>query len=675
MAKKQTIVLLHGNTKLTGNTAGLIQGEVAVYNASAATDVELYATDVNGNLATFQTAAKTAAAISEVASEASANKGNISTLSGNVATISGDVATISGDVATISGDVATLKTTVADHKTRLEVVEELVGVAEDGDGEKTSLVDRVGQLESDIETKLNKSAFNTYTAATNTTLGTLATKAELTGTTETLNAAISGVSANLTALSGTVGDVQTTLATKVSQTEFNTYTGNTQEVIDTLATKASVSALTTETNGKFAAVNLQIGEITESIGNLDTEVARKLDKTTFEDYKSATTETLNSKVDNNTYSLKVAALEGEDARLAGLISGNTTSIGENVVAIAALQSATGSLSTTKLDKTTFEAYQKTNNDAVAAAKTVVTGPTEGKVTVSAAQDETTGAWTYTVATDGDIASAVELQSVKANVTRLQGSDTDKSVREIAASEVAKVVAEAPEDLNTLEEIAAYIASDKTHAAEINTSISNLNKALAGYTDADAVATKFAAIDKAVSDEKAAREEADTKFTQVLAGYTTENSVKNAIEAAAKAGTDAQATADSALALAQDNSTTLAGHGTNIATLQGQITGKVETTDFEQYKSGAAADIKAAKTVVNTKNEGFVQVTKTVGTDGQDVYTVTESDIASATTLQGVKATADSAVQKIIYTDAAGTPVALTGTTIDLSGIVIDGGTY
>lgn len=66
MAKKQQIILLHGNQQLTANTANLVMGEVAVYNAPKAEDVELYATGADNNLAVFQTAAKTQAGIQAV---------------------------------------------------------------------------------------------------------------------------------------------------------------------------------------------------------------------------------------------------------------------------------------------------------------------------------------------------------------------------------------------------------------------------------------------------------------------------------------------------------------------------------------------------------------------------------------------------------------------------------
>ena len=53
------------------------------------------------------------------------------------------------------------------------------------------------------------------------------------------------------------------------------------------------------------------------------------------------------------------------------------------------------------------------------------------------------------------------------------SNVDGSVRKTVADAVARVVAGAPEDLDTLKEIADYIASDKTGAAELAAAISQL----------------------------------------------------------------------------------------------------------------------------------------------------------------------------------------------------------
>lgn len=59
------------------------------------------------------------------------------------------------------------------------------------------------------------------------------------------------------------------------------------------------------------------------------------------------------------------------------------------------------------------------------------------------------------------------------VNTLVGTDADKSVRTISAEEVAKVVANAPEDFDTLKEIADWIANDTTDAAKMANDIAAL----------------------------------------------------------------------------------------------------------------------------------------------------------------------------------------------------------
>lgn len=61
------------------------------------------------------------------------------------------------------------------------------------------------------------------------------------------------------------------------------------------------------------------------------------------------------------------------------------------------------------------------------------------------------------------------------------SNVDGSVRKTVADAIARVVAGAPEDLDTLKEIADYIASDKTGAAELAAAISALKTLTAGHT--------------------------------------------------------------------------------------------------------------------------------------------------------------------------------------------------
>ena len=72
------------------------------------------------------------------------------------------------------------------------------------------------------------------------------------------------------------------------------------------------------------------------------------------------------------------------------------------------------------------------------------------------------------------------KSYESKVDTLVGSDSDKTARAIAAEEVAKVVANANADFDTLKEIADWIQNDTTGAASMANDIANL-KAI----DADA----------------------------------------------------------------------------------------------------------------------------------------------------------------------------------------------
>ena len=71
----------------------------------------------------------------------------------------------------------------------------------------------------------------------------------------------------------------------------------------------------------------------------------------------------------------------------------------------------------------------------------------------------------------EVARATQSEAqIDGKINTIVADDTGKSARTIAAEEVAKVVADAPADFDTLKEIAAYIESDKTGAAQMVTKI-------------------------------------------------------------------------------------------------------------------------------------------------------------------------------------------------------------
>lgn len=161
----------------------------------------------------------------------------------------------------------------------------------------------------------------------------------------------------------------------------------------------------------------------------------------------------------------------------------------------------------------------------------------------------------------------DIDTLEGKVATLIGEDTDKSVRTISAEEVAKVVAGADADYDTLKEIADYIASDKTGAAQMQTDISTIKSDLntdgtglkarmtAAEGEIDALQESVAGIhthdNKAVLDgitaEKVAAwdvaESNAKKFTTTKIGLTAEDGGEGAVEApTVKAYVDGKATA-------------------------------------------------------------------------------------------------------------------------------------
>ena len=174
MAKKQQIILLHGTSALTENTPGLVQGEVAVYNAAEAKDVEIYATNSKDEIVAFQSKAATQAAIDAVnanvelevaalegalSAETEARKAADSAIT--EAYEAADAALgkrIDDEVTARTEDVRLLNVALsaetearegADEAmdARVKAIEELVGT---GEGEGTLAV-RVGELEDAVE--------------------------------------------------------------------------------------------------------------------------------------------------------------------------------------------------------------------------------------------------------------------------------------------------------------------------------------------------------------------------------------------------------------------------------------------------------------------------------------------------------------------------------------------
>ena len=92
-----------------------------------------------------------------------------------------------------------------------------------------------------------------------------------------------------------------------------------------------------------------------------------------------------------------------------------------------------------------------------------------------------------VATSGSYNDLSDKPFIPSKVSQIE-NDSDYATRQEVASRIADIIANAPADLDTLKEIADYIEADKTNAANIATSISNLTKALEGKADSNTLAT-------------------------------------------------------------------------------------------------------------------------------------------------------------------------------------------
>ena len=97
-----------------------------------------------------------------------------------------------------------------------------------------------------------------------------------------------------------------------------------------------------------------------------------------------------------------------------------------------------------------------------------------------------------------IASDESLKGLTQTVTTLVGDDAGQSARQIAAAEVAKIVAGADPAFDTLKEIADWISGHKTDAASMNSAIKSLEAIVKGIGGAGEKATVVAYVQDAIA---------------------------------------------------------------------------------------------------------------------------------------------------------------------------------
>lgn len=99
---------------------------------------------------------------------------------------------------------------------------------------------------------------------------------------------------------------------------------------------------------------------------------------------------------------------------------------------------------------------------------------------------------------GDATWANPVSGVEATLNTLIGSDTGKSIRTIAgeeaASAVADIVGNSPEAFDTLQEIAAWIGTHGTDAADLATDVGNLKDTVFGTQNTDGLTDRVSDIE-------------------------------------------------------------------------------------------------------------------------------------------------------------------------------------
>lgn len=373
----------------------------------------------------------------------------------------------------------------------------------------------------------------------------------------------------------------------------------------------------------------------------------------------------------------------------------------NATAISTINNALGSLT---------DANAVPN--AIAAAKTKVARSTDTVTTKFLTVTDNSGTnpadgVTYTL-TLTDVASAKGLSDLKATVDgnksnietllvlHAAGSHNGYStVAEEVNARVAEVINGAPEAFDTLKEIADWIGTDTTGAAQMATDITDLKATLTGYTKTDTVQKAISTVNSNI-----------TTINSVLKGLSGESAVSNAINAAKTTITTGET---GGVKVEIDNTGISNGHtnykisGVGLATtgavsdlskkvgtletsLANEVTARTEAvktiTDtigegFNTSTATVAKKVAAAKTTITTANTGFIRIASSTDTGDSHVnYTITTNDIASANALSTLD-TAAVKSGKIVSVDGqeiAGT-VTKNELKFDLSTMIIDCGEY
>lgn len=241
-------------------------------------------------------------------------------------------------------------------------------------------------------------------------------------------------------------------------------------------------------DGKVATANELIQTNANNISNLDGRMTTA--ENAIEDNAEAISG-LDVKISGNTDTIN---------QIAGIVNDTTSGVAANYAAITTLQTNVSTLTAkdTAIDKEIADLKTTTGNNSTAITQL------QSSVGNVYTKTEADGQFATIDALTGEINRAKAAEKANADALAILNGvtaedatgDTGKSVRAIAVEEIAKVVANAPADFDTLKEIADWIQSDTTGAAAMQVDITKLKNITAGIGGTDEPATVLAAIEAA-----------------------------------------------------------------------------------------------------------------------------------------------------------------------------------
>ena len=325
----------------------------------------------------------------------------------------------------------------------------------------TAVNDAKTELEGKIATAKSEAISDangyTDTAITNLGIGDYAKITEVT-------AAIGNAKTELTEAIATAKSEAITTAGNNADTKIATKVGE----IGDITVKAYV-------DGKETTLNSSIKAVDDKVAALGTLASKS--EVTETDLATALATKINGKADKADslagYGITDAYTKTE---IDGKVSTIEGSIGTNTSAIAAINNeTTGILAQAKTyadgKDTAIADAKKAGTDAQTAVNALsdkVGTVTEGKTVVEMIAEA------QSAATYDDTAIKADIKANTDAITVLNGeSSVTGSVKNTVATEIAKVVADAPESFDTLKEIADWIANDTTSAAKMANDIATI----------------------------------------------------------------------------------------------------------------------------------------------------------------------------------------------------------